>query len=670
METYTNDEVAGQLQHAKTSELQLLQTKVAYLEEQLRQERKNRLQLRAQADKGQADLLRQLVAATPNPVGVEDEHGRLILANDAYTRLLELRATRPALPTSPNPALLASEASSSEEVYELANGQMISYHIVTKSFVRPDGTRCLLTNATDITVLNQARVAAEESARAKEAFLANMSHEIRTPLNGIIGLARLLQGSASPAEYPDHLDSILTSAEGLLVVINDILDFAKIESGALDLETLPFAVGAVMQRAAKTLAFNAQAKGLKLHVCLPAAPLPVVAGDANRLGQVLLNLLTNAIKFTHTGEVTATVNVSHYADGQVHLQFCVADTGIGIEPDKFAQIFRSFGQAASSTTRLYGGTGLGLAICQRLVELQGGRIWLDSQPGRGSRFFFSLPYPVSEQALAEPEPAPVVPGLLRGLRVLLVEDNAVNTLLATSLLQAWQVDPDVAADGEQALEHALTTPYDVILMDIQMPRLNGLAATEQLRSTPGPNQHQPIIALTANALKKEVAAYASAGFTDWLVKPYHENSLYLAIAYASGRAVRPGMVAAAQPVAPTYGFTGLGKLANDARFIRKMQQLFIDTVPVQLGQLEAAVASREWEAARQLSHSLKSTYGNLHIEEAMHYTKKIEGILKKNPTSETLLNLLYALRQLTDQMVAIFESNLEQPDAPEPSKTA
>jgi signal transduction histidine kinase/DNA-binding response OmpR family regulator len=514
-----------------------------------------------------------------------------------------------------------------------------------------------------IAALNQARLAAEESTRAKESFLANMSHEIRTPLNGIIGLARLLQGTASPADYPDHLDSILTSAEGLLVVINDILDFAKIESGTLDLEAAPFAVEAAVQRAAKTLAYQAQAKGLQLHVRLPAAPLPVVVGDASRLGQVLLNLLTNAIKFTPAGEVTASVDVSRYEGGQVHLEFCVADTGIGIAPDKFARIFQSFAQASSSTTRLYGGTGLGLAISQRLVELQGGRIWLDSQPGRGSRFFFSLPYPVSEQADVATEPAPVAPGLLHGLRVLLVEDNAVNTLLATSLLQAWQASTEVAADGEQALALALATPYDVILMDIQMPRLDGLAATARLRATPGPNQHQPIIALTANALHTEVATYGPAGFTDWLVKPYHENSLYLALAYASGRATRPAPAAVVPAAAPSYGFAGLGKLAHDATFIRKMQQLFIDTVPGQLGQLEAAVAAHRWEAARQVSHSLKSTYGNLQIEEAVHYVKKIEEILKKNPTSDSLLNLLRAVRLLTAKLVETFEQNLKQPAA-------
>jgi signal transduction histidine kinase len=253
--------------------------------------------------------------------------------------------------------------------------------------------------------LNQARVAAEESVRAKEAFLANMSHEIRTPLNGIIGLARLLQKDTQPAERPRYLDSIVTSAEGLLVIINDILDFAKIESGTIDLEALPFAVEAAVQRAVSTVAFAAETKGLAVRVVLPTTPLPAVVGDANRLGQVLINLINNAIKFTHAGEITLTVAVSSYEGGQVHLEFGVADTGIGIAADKFEQIFRSFGQAASSTTRLYGGTGLGLAICQRLVALQGGRIWLDSQPGRGSRFFFSLPYTVSEQLPTAPEAA-------------------------------------------------------------------------------------------------------------------------------------------------------------------------------------------------------------------------------------------------------------------------
>ncbi|MGI4759527.1 MAG: ATP-binding protein [Janthinobacterium lividum] len=652
---------------APSDELAQLRARVARLEQQLRQAQHGppAPPTSAKADKNQADLLQQLLAATPNPMCVQDEQGRLLLANDAYYQLRQLQAGQPGFEADLDLTLLGGEATSSqEEQYTLPDGSLVSYHVIRKPFARADGLRYLLTSATDITAIRQARLVAEESARAKASFLANMSHEIRTPLNGIMGLARLLLHTDRPADYPDHLDSILASAEGLLVVINDILDFAKIESGTLDLEAAPFAVEAAVQRAAKTLAFQAQAKGLQLHVRLPAAPLPVVVGDASRLGQVLLNLLTNAIKFTPAGEVTTSVDISRHAGGQVHLEFCVADTGIGIAPDKFAQIFQSFAQASSSTTRLYGGTGLGLAISQRLVELQGGRIWLDSQPGRGSRFFFSLPYTVSEEAPATATgPAPVVPGLLRGLRVLLVEDNAVNTLLATSLLQAWQVSPEVAADGEQALALALATPYDVILMDIQMPRLDGLAATAQLRATPGPNQHQPIIALTANALHTEVATYGPAGFTDWLVKPYHENTLYLAIAYASGRATRTAAAAVAPAAVPSYGFAGLGKLAHDATFIRKMQQLFIDTVPVQLGQLETAVAGRNWEAARQISHSLKSTYGNLQIEEAVHYAKKIEEILKKNPTGDSLLNLLRALRLLTTQMVDTFEKNLRHPTA-------
>ena len=643
------------------NELAQLRAQVARLEQQLRQPPPSPPRAPPPRPPPPARLLQQLLAATPNPMCVQDEQGHLLLANDAYYQLRQLQAGQPGFDVGPDLALLAGEATSSqEEQYTLPDGSAVSYHIIRKPFARADGLRYLLTSATDITAIHQARLVAEESARAKASFLANMSHEIRTPLNGIIGLARLLLHTDRPADYPDHLDSILASAEGLLVIINDVLDFAKIESGTLDLEAAPFAVEAAVQRAAKTLAYQAQAKGLQLHVRLPAAPLPAVVGDASRLGQVLLNLLTNAIKFTPAGEVTASVDVRRHEVGLVHLEFCVADTGIGIAPDKFDRIFQSFAQASSSTTRLYGGTGLGLAICQRLVELQGGRIWLDSQPGRGSRFFFSLPYPVSEEAPAAAEPAPVALGLLRGLRVLLVEDNAVNTLLATSLLHAWQASTEVAADGEQALALALATPYDVILMDIQMPRLDGLAATAHLRATPGPNQHQPIIALTANALRTEVATYGPAGFTDWLVKPYHENTLYLALAYASGRATRAAAPAVAPAAAPSYGFAGLGKLAHDATFIRKMQQLFIDTVPRQLGQLEAAVASHEWAAARQLSHSLKATYGNLQIEEAVHYLKKIEEILKKNSPRDNPLNLLRALRLLTTRIVEAFEDNLKQ----------
>ena len=379
---------------------------------------------------------------------------------------------------------------------------------------------------------------------------------------------------------------------------------------------------------------------------------------------MLLNLLNNAIKFTDVGEVRVIVGIERQEDGVVHFRFSVADTGVGISPEKFEHIFHSFSQANSSTARLRGGTGLGLAICKMLLELQGGRIWVESQVGKGSQFHFTLSYPVSYEAPTRRNAPPaLVAGLLRGLRVLLVEDNAVNTLLAYALLEAWEVAAEVATDGEVALTLANAEPYDLILMDIQMPRLNGFEATARLRNEAGPNQHTPIIALTANALKTDTSTYRQAGFTDWLVKPYHENNLYLAIAHHTGRQ-QAATAAATSPelptAAPTYNFAGLGRLANDPAFVRKMQQLFVGTVPGQLQQLGTALEQQDWPTAIQLVHSLKSTFGNLQIEEAVRYIKKSEEILKKNPEPAALLNLFRTISRIASQMIDIFQIQLQQ----------
>ena len=494
-----------------------------------------------------------------------------------------------------------------------------------------------------------------------ENFLANMSHEIRTPMNGIVGLVRLLQKTSLNAEQADYLGIILANAENLLLVINDILDFAKIEAGALALETIPFDVATTVQQAVRSLAFQAQAKGLVLHTDIRDEPLPIVAGDPTRLGQVLLNLLSNALKFTDAGEVALTVGIERQEAGTVHLRFCVADTGVGISPDKFEEIFHSFAQASRSTTRLHGGTGLGLAICKNLVELQGGRIWVESEVGRGSRFQVVLPYPVSCEAPTRRDAPPALaPGLLRGLRVLLVEDNPLNTLLAGALLDSWQVTTTLATNGEEALAQAAALPFDLVLMDIQMPRLDGLAATARLRQQPGPNQHTPIIALTANAFSTEATTYAQAGFNDWLVKPYHENSLYLALAQHTGRHQPLAAVATAgEPAAaPSYNFAGLGRLANDPTFVRKLQQLFIDTVPGQLQQLATALEQADWPTTTQLVHSLKSTFGNIQSEEAVRYMKKMEEILKKNPESAALINLHRTISRIANQLIDLFQAQL------------
>lgn len=507
------------------------------------------------------------------------------------------------------------------------------------------------------------RQAAEASAKAQQAFLANMSHEIRTPMNGILGLARLLKKSFLTTQQDEHLGIIVSTAENLLSVINDILDFTKIELGRIDLETLPFDVAATVRSTTRDLEFMAREKGLLLKIMVPDAPIPTVEGDPFRLRQVLVNLLTNALKFTDTGQVTVLVAVGELREQAVQVHFSVEDTGIGISPGQATEIFTAFGQASSSTARLYGGTGLGLSICKSLIELQGGTIWLESEPGNGSCFHFTLTYPLSAHAPARQEtPRTYAPGLLHGLQILLVEDNPVNKLLANSLLQSWGVQVAIASDGQEALQLAGASPYDLILMDIQMPQLTGLQAIDYLRHTPGPNQHAAIIALTANAMRDEVEAYAHHGFTDHLLKPYHETDLYSTLVRHTGRADSQPVPEAAAPVpeaaAPAYNFSQLGKLAYDTEFIRKMQQLFVDMVPQQLQQLRQALERTDWPAASLITHGLKATYGSLQLEEALQCLAQLEKSMTPPADPTRFPSLLLHLASVTERMAAAFSRHL------------
>ncbi|MBX0290491.1 response regulator [Hymenobacter sp. HSC-4F20] len=512
----------------------------------------------------------------------------------------------------------------------------------------------------------RARLAAEALVQRKQAFLAAVSHEIRTPLHGIMGLTRLLQESFITPHQEENLGLIASTAENLLSVINDILDFSKVELGKMDLERVPFDVAATVRDTTRSLQHLARQKGLTLLTSLPGPAVPPVEGDPFRLRQVLLNLITNALKFTEVGQIRVTAKVQHSDEELVHLHFCVEDTGIGISPDKADEVFRAFDQAATSTARRYGGTGLGLAICKSLIELQGGHIWLESQPGQGSCFGFSLVYPRSSHAPQQEETLPALaPGLLQGLSVLLAEDNSINKLVATSLLRDWGAEVDVATNGRQALDLAETQRYDLILMDIQMPQLTGLEATAYLRATANLNQHTPIIALTANAMQDEVDAYLHQGFTDYLIKPYPEADLYRLMARATGRTQ-----ATPDLPQPTYNFSQLGKLAHDQEFIRKMQQLFLDTVPSQLLHLRTALHERQWEVAAQLTHSLKSTYGSLQMTEATNCLKQLEKVMHPPPvTAQPLLSLLNLLDAITSRTAELFTQHLEQQTAETTAET-
>jgi PAS domain S-box-containing protein len=375
-----------------------------------------------------------------------------------------------------------------------------------------------------------ARAEAESANRAKSSFLANMSHEIRTPLSAIVGLSRLLRRGGITPEQAARLTQIDRAGEHLLSIVNDVLDLSKIEAGQMALDVAPFNLPALLERVAALVAVPARDKGLQLQVDASAAPV-WLKGDAIRLQQALLNYAANAVKFTEQGSVALRVTVDDARGDDWLLRFTVIDTGAGIAPEVLAELFQPFRQGDISISRRHGGTGLGLAIAQRLAQMMGGQAGALSQLGQGSSFWFTARLSRSDAAPPlTPAPAPGTAALWLaqrhgGARILLAEDNPVNREVALALLDDMGLQVDTAVNGLQAVERAQTTRYDLVLMDMQMPLMDGLQATRALRALPG-WADVPILALTANAFDEDRRACTEAGMTDFISKPFDPERLY------------------------------------------------------------------------------------------------------------------------------------------------
>ncbi|WP_316745841.1 response regulator [Pedobacter gandavensis] len=392
----------------------------------------------------------------------------------------------------------------------------------------------------------------ESSEKAKQIFLVNISHEIRTPMNGIMGFAQLLEESLIDEDHHESLQMIIKSADQLMAILNDILDFSRLEAGDINFQNLPFALKDSVHSIYRMMEHSAKCKDLDFSYEIPDTLPEVLSGDALRLGQILLNLTSNAIKFTEKGKVKISLKVINEQEDRIAIAFKVQDTGIGIPKDKQECIFDFFEQVTSDTSRRYAGTGLGLSIVKRLVELQGGDVALDSVMGEGSDFYFTMDFgKVTDEVKTSILKTrhrlqqPLIQNG-KGIRVLIVEDNPINQLLVIKLLENQGYGITVAGNGRIALEEYDKQSFDIILMDLQMPELDGYETTRIIRKMTGERGDIPIVAMTAHTIKGELEKCVSIGMNDYISKPFNSAELYQKIEIIIEKA-RSGVVTVNKP---------------------------------------------------------------------------------------------------------------------------
>jgi PAS domain S-box-containing protein len=500
---------------------------------------------------------------------------------------------------------------------------------------------------------------AEDAVKAKQQFLSNMSHEIRTPMNAIIGFTKVVLKTDLTAKQKEYLTAIKISGDALIVLINDILDLAKVDAGKMTFEKTPFKLAASISAMLHLFETKIQEKNLILVKEYDNKIPEVLVGDPVRLHQIILNLVSNAVKFTTEGKITVSVCLLSEDEEQATIEFAIADTGIGIAKNKIEHIFENFQQATSDTSRLYGGTGLGLAIVKQLVEPQGGTIHVSSEMGKGTRFSFILKFAKTKEEAELETGIMELDTEIKNIKVLVVEDIALNQLLMKTLLDDFGFERDIAGNGKIAIEKLQLKTYDVILMDLQMPEMNGFEATEYIRNTM--NSKIPIIALTADVTTVDLAKCKAVGMNDYIAKPVDERLLYnkivslvkkpVGIKYSEAKGIE------SHPE-KKIKCTDLSYLTRRTKsnpvLMMEMITLYLEQTPLLIAAMKQGLHKKDWSALQAAVHKMIPSFSIMGIH------KDFENIAKKIQEYAGSMGQTDALPAMVLQLEKVLEQSCEE----------